>query len=323
MEHFTSLSGSMRPMVRVKQEGQHLIERQMDLTNTSNLVSRAASSKHPEELEVSSIHNASAQQHAASLPPTNDIMAEIPMQQSTAPSPGTGSFGKIQGGVLGSSSSSQVAEPPAFSSPMHYGGTLPSTGKAMEHDGGNTNMLADANKMVQAGRQNNSLEMSVVRSAASRDTGKSPVHVGPASSGMPFKEQQLKQLRAQNGLMPKKLHLEIALGNTVPKEGGNTDGTRKDFTDHKGKVQSSNEPNSISDASMPFGRLNEKETDKGAVSTGKLLETDSLAKETESPKMEENGGPSSDHFLRKAEAETQPQETTTSLACLAVASQAA
>lgn len=119
MEHFSSLSGSMRPMVRVKQEGQHLIERQMDLTNTSNLVSRAASSKHPEELEVSSIHNASAQQHAASLPPTNDIMgvwsqnkagfpyeksqvprfssnvlpgtlaAEIPMQQSTAPSPVT------------------------------------------------------------------------------------------------------------------------------------------------------------------------------------------------------------------------------------------
>lgn len=73
---------------------------------------------------------------------------------------------------------------------------------------------------------------------------------------------------------------------------------------------------------MPFGRLNnEKETDKGAVSTGKLLETDSLAKETESPKMEENGGTSSDHFLRKAEAETQPQETTASLACLTVASQ--
>lgn len=49
----------------------------------------------------------------------------------------------------GSSSSYQVAEPPAFSSPMHYGGTLPSTGKAMEHDGGNINMLPDANKIVQ------------------------------------------------------------------------------------------------------------------------------------------------------------------------------
>ncbi|XP_061992517.1 chromatin structure-remodeling complex protein SYD isoform X2 [Rosa rugosa] len=344
MEHFTSPSGSMRPMVRVKQEGQHLIERQ-DLTNSSNM-------------EVSSIHNASAQQHAASLPPTNDIMgvwsqnkhgfpyeksqvprfssnvvpgnvtAESPMQQSTAPSPGSGSFGKIQGGVPGSSSSYQVAEPPAFSSPMHYGGTLPSTGKAMEHDGGNTNMLSDANKTVQAGRQNNAAEMSVVRSAASRDTGKSPVHVASASSGMPFKEQQLKQLRAQclvflafrNGLLPKKLHLEIALGNTSPKEGGNTDGPRKDFVDHKGKAQSSNEPNNNSDASMPFGRLNH-ETDKSALSSGKLLETDTLAKESESPKMEESNGPPRDQFLQKAEAETQPQETTASLACLTVASQ--
>ncbi|KAM5569106.1 hypothetical protein ABKV19_016562 [Rosa sericea] len=354
MEHFTSLSRSMRPMVRVKQEGQHLIERQMDLTNSSNMVSGAASSKHPEELEVSSIHNASTQQHAASLPPTNDIMgvwsqnkpgfpyeksqvprfssnvvpgnvtAESPMQQSTAPSPGSSSFGKIQGGVPGSSSSYQVAEPPAFSSPMHYGGTLPSTGKAMEHDGGNTNMLSDANKIVQAGRQNNAAEMSVVRSAASRDTGKSPVHVASASSGMPFKEQQLKQLRAQclvflafrNGLLPKKLHLEIALGNTSPKE----DGPRKDFVDHKGKAQSSNEPNNNSDASMPFGRLNH-ETDKSAVSSGKLLETDTLAKESESPKMEESNGPPRDQFLQKAEAETQPQETTASLACLTVASQ--
>ncbi|KAM5569108.1 hypothetical protein ABKV19_016562 [Rosa sericea] len=207
---------------------------------------------------------------------------------------------------------------------MHYGGTLPSTGKAMEHDGGNTNMLSDANKIVQAGRQNNAAEMSVVRSAASRDTGKSPVHVASASSGMPFKEQQLKQLRAQclvflafrNGLLPKKLHLEIALGNTSPKE----DGPRKDFVDHKGKAQSSNEPNNNSDASMPFGRLNH-ETDKSAVSSGKLLETDTLAKESESPKMEESNGPPRDQFLQKAEAETQPQETTASLACLTVASQ--
>lgn len=50
---------------------------------------------------------------------------------------------------------------------------------------------------VQVGRQNSAGEMSMVRSAASRDTGKSPVHASSASTGMPFKEQQLKQLRAQ------------------------------------------------------------------------------------------------------------------------------
>ncbi|PRQ32778.1 putative phosphopyruvate hydratase [Rosa chinensis] len=43
MKHSTSLSaGSMRPMVRVKQERQHLIESQLDLTNSSSsLVSQA------------------------------------------------------------------------------------------------------------------------------------------------------------------------------------------------------------------------------------------------------------------------------------------
>ncbi|XP_050373563.1 chromatin structure-remodeling complex protein SYD [Argentina anserina] len=350
IDSFTSLSGSMRPMVRVKQEGLH---GQMELTNSSNVVSRAASVKHPEEREGSSIHSASAQQRAASLPPTNDIMgvwsqhkpgfpyeksqvprfsshvvpgmtAEILMQQSTTPSPGSSSFGKNQGGVPGSSGAHQVAEPPAFSSPVHYGGTLSSIGKAMEHDGGNPNMLSDANKIVQVGRQNSAGEMSVVRGAASRDNGKSPLHAASGSSGMPFKEQQLKQLRAQclvflafrNGLMPKKLHLEIALGNTSPKE----DGPQKDFVDYKGKAQFSNERNNNSDASLPFRRPNH-ETDKSAVSSGKLLETDTLAKESEGPKMEECSGPPRDQVLQKGEAETQPQETVASLTCLTVASQ--
>lgn len=39
-------------------------------------------------------------------------------------------------------------------------------------------------------------EPNVLRATASRDTGKSPVSQVP-SAGFPFKEQQLKQLRAQ------------------------------------------------------------------------------------------------------------------------------
>lgn len=46
--------------------------------------------------------------------------------------------------------------------------------------------------LQQGARENSAAEISMYRSAAPRDTGKSPV-----SSGMPFKEQQLKQLRAQ------------------------------------------------------------------------------------------------------------------------------
>lgn len=120
MEHFTSFSGSMRPLLRAKQEGQNLIEKQLDLTNTSNSMSRAPNAKHPEEMEVSSTHNALAQQQAAPVPLTHDTMgawnqskagfpfdksqvprfssnvvvpsnmtAEIQMQQSTSPSPGS------------------------------------------------------------------------------------------------------------------------------------------------------------------------------------------------------------------------------------------
>ncbi|KAM1066671.1 hypothetical protein ACFX2B_021816 [Malus domestica] len=351
MEHFTSFSGSMRPLLRAKQEGQPS-EKQLDVTNTSNSMSRALSSNHPEEMEVSSTHNALAQQQATSLTPTHDtrgiwnqsnISAEIPMQQSTSPSPGSSSFGKIQGGVPVASGSFQVAEP-GFSSPIHYSSTLASTGKVSEHDGGNTDILADANKTSQAGRQNSAVEMSVLRSAAMRDTGKSPVHLASGSPGTPFQEQQLKQLRAQclvflafrNGLMPKKLHLEIALGNIFPKEGGNTDGPHKEFIDRKVKTQFSNEPNIISDATTPYGRLNnERDTDKmlpSALSTGKFPETNSLSKETENPKMEEKNGPPPDHFvlaeernhllgLQKPESEMQTQETTISPACLTIASQ--
>ncbi|CAN6551450.1 unnamed protein product [Malus baccata var. baccata] len=373
MEHFTSFSGSMRPLLRAKQEGQPS-EKQLDVTNTTNSMSRALSSNHPEEMEVSSTHNALTKQQATSIPPIHDTMgiwnqskagfpfeksqvprfssnvaipgnmsAEIPMQQSTSPSPGSSSFGKIQGGVPVASGSYQVAEP-GFSSPINYSSTLASTGKVSEHDGGNTNILADGNKTSQAGRQNSAVEMSMLRSAALRDSGKSPVHLASGSPGMPFQEQQLKQLRAQclvflafrNGLMPKKLHLEIALGNIFPKEGGNTDGSRNEFVDHKGKAQFSNEPNIISDATTPYGRLsNERETDKmlpGALSTGKFPETDSLFIETENPKMEEKNGPPPDHFvlaeernhligLQKPESEIQTHETTISPASLTIASQ--
>jgi hypothetical protein len=37
----------------------------------------------------------------------------------------------------------------------------------------------------------------MIRSTSPRDVGKSPVFQGSALSGMPFNEQQLRQLRAQ------------------------------------------------------------------------------------------------------------------------------
>ncbi|PKI50378.1 hypothetical protein CRG98_029206 [Punica granatum] len=69
-------------------------------------------------------------------------------------------------------------------------------------------------------------ETNVPRNAAIRDTGKSLVFRASALPGTSFSQQQLKQLRAQclvflalrNGLTPKPLHLEIALGNIFPRD---------------------------------------------------------------------------------------------------------
>ncbi|XP_022869717.1 uncharacterized protein LOC111389097 [Olea europaea var. sylvestris] len=74
---------------------------------------------------------------------------------------------------------------------------------------------------------------------------------------MPFKDQQLKQLRAQclvflafrNGLTPKKLHLEIALGNFYSKE----DGPRRDLIDQK--EEQLKDPSNIPEASRQSERL--------------------------------------------------------------------
>ncbi|XP_062108563.1 chromatin structure-remodeling complex protein SYD [Humulus lupulus] len=365
MEQFAALSGSMRPLIRPKQESQHLMEKQLDPANTNNSMSRAPNLKYPDETEVSSTHNPLSQQQVPSV--AHDIMgawnqnktglqldksqiprfpsnvpgnADIPLQ-SAASSVGTGSFGKVHGGPPVGSGSFPTAEP-GFTAPLQFGGSVLATGKVFEHDGGCSNKLADAGKLAQAGRQNSVSETSVLRSTGPRDAGKSPVPQSPVSSGMPFKEQQLKQLRAQclvflafrNGLKPKKLHLDIALGNIFPKEGGSADGPRKELMDHKGKVPSSSEPNNVPDM-MPFGRMNNaRETDKipsATLSTGRFQDIDSSSKEAGNMKFEDKSGPVFDQVLpeerkylqtsRKPDVEMQTSEITASQACLTMASQ--
>lgn len=55
MEQFAAMSGSMRPGTRPTQEGQHLIEKQLD--PASDPMSRVPNSKFPEEMEATSSHN--------------------------------------------------------------------------------------------------------------------------------------------------------------------------------------------------------------------------------------------------------------------------
>ncbi|KAJ0092543.1 hypothetical protein Patl1_25558 [Pistacia atlantica] len=385
MEHFSSLSGNMSSVLRVKQEGQNVTEKPMDSANISNSLSRASASKFPEEVEVSSSHNTSGQQQGSSLPSTNDILAsrgvwnragfpfershvpkfssnvvpsnmmsESAMQHPTVSSLGGSAFGKVHGGLpvgpssfpTGESGSSMLnpAEAQLSNNRGDETSTAHPSGKVMEHDG-SPNTLTDSNRVVQVGRQNSISGTTMLRTTPSRDTGKSSVSQAPAFSSMPFKEQQLKQLRAQclvflafrNGLMPKKLHLEIALGNVFPKEGGNVDVSRKELMDHHAaKPQSLNDQSSIPGVVAPFGRLsNARETDRipsGASSSGRTLEADSLSREAENSKlMEDKSGLPPDHFVlaegkqllatRKTEAEMQNQDNLESQTFLATTSQ--
>ncbi|KAL1154798.1 hypothetical protein V6Z11_A09G268200 [Gossypium hirsutum] len=277
MEHFPSLPGNIRSVLRGRQDGQNVTENLVD--STSNLMSHAPSSKYPEEVEDSSTQNAPGLQQEGLLGArenfpsggglwnqnkaglafdrsqlhrfspnvvSGNMTAEISSHQSMhasfvpgeLPSSGPGQFSGSECQKHGLSKGS-VASPDGLSTTL-------SAGKVLEHDGGSSNMLAEANKTAQVGRQNMASEMTMVRATTPRDMGKSPVSQSSTSSGMPFKEQQLKQLRAQclvflafrNGLMPKKLHLEIALGNIFPKE----DGPHKELNEYGGKSQTSNEP---------------------------------------------------------------------------------
>ncbi|KAL9277872.1 hypothetical protein ACSQ67_024884 [Phaseolus vulgaris] len=286
MENISTLPGSMRTMLRANQEGHHLLAKQTDLTKIGNPMVRAPNSKYAEDSEVSSAHIASGKQQ--------------------------GVYAKIHGGMGIPAGASSMAE--AFSNSMQYGG-------AVERDGVNSTNLADGHKISQVGRQNSGSEMTMLRQGVPpRDTGKSTVPV------MPFKEQQLKQLRAQclvflafrNGLAPKKLHLEIALGTAFSRE----DGSRKDLIDHKGKSQSFNESSNASGVMMPFGGpSNVRQTDKnpsGSSSAGKIVEADSLSKGTESPRTMEDKG---NLNVRKIDVERRIQERVTTQASSVTSSQ--
>ncbi|XP_027331720.1 chromatin structure-remodeling complex protein SYD [Abrus precatorius] len=287
-ENVATLSGSMRTMLRANQEGHHLLAKQTDLTKIGNQMVRAPNSKYAEDTEVSSANLASGKQQ--------------------------GAYAKVHGGMVVPAGASSISEP-VFSSSMQYGG-------AFEREGGSSTTLTDGHKIAQIGRQNSGSEMTMLRQGVPpRDTGKSTV------SAMPFKEQQLKQLRAQclvflafrNGLAPKKLHLEIALGTAFSRE----DGSRKDLIDHKGKSQSFNELGNTSGVMMPFGGpSNVRQTDKnpsGSSSAGKIIEADPLSKGTESPRMLEDKG--NLQVTKRGEVERRIQERVAGQASSATSSQ--
>ncbi|XP_020090033.1 chromatin structure-remodeling complex protein SYD isoform X2 [Ananas comosus] len=109
------------------------------------------------------------------------------------------------------------------------------------------------------------------------------------SSNMPFKEQQLKQLRAQclvflafrNNLMPRKLHLEIALGESYPRE----ERGQKGYSESRGTDTSAMEPGNSHVSRIPSS------------STGSIAETDSSSKDTENTRKKSKKCPNLDNSM--------------------------
>ncbi|XP_075522115.1 chromatin structure-remodeling complex protein SYD-like isoform X2 [Primulina tabacum] len=180
-------------------------------------------------------------------------------------------------------------------------------------DPGGSSMASNANKPAQGSIPSSLSEAGMLRNVAPRDTGKSSVSLAPGT-GLLFTNQQLKQLRAQclvflsfrNGLLPKQLHLEIALGNLYFKE----DGPHRDLIDQKGKEQI---PTSVPEASRPL--------DKPASSKPhpSILESSSLMEANNAKVLEEKSFPPAilfeneqdrNHLLatRKIESEIQSYE---------------
>ncbi|CAH9083032.1 unnamed protein product [Cuscuta epithymum] len=198
-------------------------------------------------------------------------------------------------------------------------------------------ILANVNNTNQGGMQSNAFETSMLRSAAIKDTGKLPVSHTPASAN-PFKEHHLKQLRAQclvflafrNGMMPKKVHLEFALGNAISKE----DGTQRDLIDQKGREYAFREHSNAPEAPRPF--LTGREVERPASGPSSLIISSdaNLSKEVENQHVIDDRGRqlsvSSEHgedrrYLKKMrnlpEGEATMQEGTGSQASRSLASE--
>ncbi|GAB2266211.1 hypothetical protein Dimus_001232 [Dionaea muscipula] len=127
----------------------------------------------------------------------------------------------------------------------------PASRTMTEDVAGISNISVTADRVVQGASANTLTEMNMLRGAAPRDVGKSTMLPVPSLSSMPFKEHHLKQLRAQclvflafrNGIMPKRMHLEIALGSNLPTEGNSYDAMHRESIDNKEKEQGLSGPN--------------------------------------------------------------------------------
>uniref|UniRef100_A0A7N0UEE4 Chromatin structure-remodeling complex protein SYD n=1 Tax=Kalanchoe fedtschenkoi TaxID=63787 RepID=A0A7N0UEE4_KALFE len=232
------------------------------------------------------------------------ITGTYPVMESGFLSPTQGSSSSYDNHGLAMKNSNERG-PEAFSSVSSVPVELSSGG--LEHGGGISNVAADGSNITQGAGPNFS-DSNMHRHTASRDSGKS-IAQGSISSGMPFKEHHLKQLRAQclvflafrNGLMPKKLHLEIALGNIFPKEGGKIDGFGKELSDYRGNEQPSNDVNDAVVGKVNLGKETDLTSQQASLS-GTVTNSDTMSLDATIPKFENKDTVSFDPCVTSEEA---------------------
>ncbi|KAL6001359.1 hypothetical protein ACLOJK_007093 [Asimina triloba] len=169
----------------------------------------------------------SAKESAGSFPRiTSDaVNSGSVLENNSAADAAGSSAGKVNDGSSGALSSypkDQLASHGAEASTPVTAREVVDHGEGISHSTANhqkgSETIGSVSRESTLGKSS-SMEITAQRNAKPTNVDRISGSCAPASLSMPFKEHHLKQLRAQNNLPPRKLHLEIALGESYPKEG--------------------------------------------------------------------------------------------------------
>ncbi|CAN6478154.1 unnamed protein product [Victoria cruziana] len=343
LEQFSSFTGGKESLFRVSKEGFQ--------NRINSLNSLSMNMKQSEEAEGSSVNGAYAAAKGNALQLRLDATGSRGLWNQTK----IGfSSGISQGSLISTDTVSSCAPEdriPGFSQQTSEG-TVFNKGTGFHGPKGKDSILGnsdvfdnmdptafvkakgDTSTIDNCSESNLQIEMSRARSMGSKDTSKPPSVPKAASMvDLPFKEQHLRQLRAQclvflafrNGLVPRKLHLEIALGERSPTEDSSSKlmshqkakelpgiGTSQnhDIKELSGIDPSHNHESVV----MPSSTIRETERDTnpnrnhtGCSTSGNLLEVNGKRCPEHLPISEERKRPSS--ARKKPEPEIECQET--------------
>ncbi|KAL5224347.1 hypothetical protein ABZP36_010986 [Zizania latifolia] len=280
------------------------------MAHISNFAEGLASGNIPTELQKSILGGANLfnPSYGWNQNPQGAVMKNTQGSPPNLMRPGVNVEGKANIGSQGTFNSTSASQmdfptvPPYMSSSFRGGLQFPDKGKDLAS--GNTGTELNSSKFgAQMGimhgspmqerhdivrppqRADSSFQEGRLLLLPSRNVGSSQMSNSNISPNMPFKEQQLKQLRAQclvflafrNNMQPRKVHLEIALGVGPPAEGGiaGQRGNESRMADISGKENGSSQENPAI-----FGRQSDVSRLQ-STSAGSVADVDSASKDPE------------------------------------------